>query len=196
MASMSDSPALQRRDLRAVAIAGLRRASLWQWIFVLALAWYVWHFTNTTIRMHHGPGTSAYDFALYDQGTWLLSRFEAPFVTLMGRNLFGDHTSFIVLFVVPFYWFFPGPGTLLFLQSLALAAGAIPVFLYARRRLGSDLLALILGCAFLLHPALGGPTSSSSTLTPSFRRWSGSPSTSRSPSDGAPTPYSWSWPSS
>ena len=155
MSSVSDPPATRSREIPSVVLTRLRRTTIWQWLFVLALAWYVWHFTNTTIRMHHGLGTSAYDFALYDQGTWLLSRFKAPFVTLMGRNLFGDHTSFIMLFVVPFYWVFPGPGTLLFLQSVGLAAGAIPVFLYARRRLDSEMLALILGCAFLLHPALG-----------------------------------------
>lgn len=143
-----------RRPLDRV-IALLRRVSIWQWAFVLILAWYVWHFTNTTVRMHHGLGTSSYDFALYDQGMWLLSRFKAPFVTLMGRNLFGDHTSFIMLFLVPFYWVFPGPGTLLFFQSAALAAGAIPVFLYARRRLGSEPIALLLAGSFLLHPAIG-----------------------------------------
>ena len=38
---------------------------------------------------------------IFDQGVWLLSRFHAPFVTVMGRNLFGDHTSFILLLAVP-----------------------------------------------------------------------------------------------
>ena len=58
--------------------------------------------------------TSAYDFGLYDQGIWLLSRFHNPFVTLMGRNLFGDHTSFILIFLVPLYWIFNGtaPATM------------------------------------------------------------------------------------
>ena len=36
-----------------------------------------------------------------------MSRFHAPFVTLMGRNLFGDHTSFILVLLVPFYWLVP-----------------------------------------------------------------------------------------
>jgi len=136
------------------AIDRLLRVTGWQWVLVFILAWYVWHFTNTTVRMHHGLGTSAYDFALYDQGMWLLSRFKAPFVTLMGRNLFGDHTSFIMIFLVPFYWLFPGPGILLFFQSVGLAAGAIPVFLYARRRLESEPIAVVLAGAFLLHPAI------------------------------------------
>jgi len=40
-------------------------------------------------------------------------------------------------------------------QSAAIAAGAIPVFLYARRRLGSEWWALIGAGTYLLHPAVG-----------------------------------------
>ena len=131
-----------------------RRMNGWQVLLAVAIAWYVWNFTHTSLRIHYGLGTSAYDFGLYDQGTWLLSRFKAPFVTLMGRNLFGDHTSLIMLLVVPFYWVAPSAGTLFFLQSAALGGAAIPVYLLARRRLGSEPAAVALGVAFLLHPAL------------------------------------------
>jgi uncharacterized membrane protein len=126
----------------------------WQWAFVALLVWYVWHFTYTSLRIHYGLGTSAYDYGLYDQGVWLMSRFDAPFVTLMGRNLFADHGSLIMLFVVPLYWLVPGAGTLLFLQSVGLAGGAIPVYLLARKRLQSEPLAVLLGALFLIHPAM------------------------------------------
>jgi uncharacterized membrane protein len=86
---------------------------------------------------------------------WLLSLFDAPFVTLMGRNLFGDHTSFVLLFLVPLYWIAPGAWIMFTAQSAAIAAGAIPVFLYARNRLGSEWLALIGAGTYLLHPAVG-----------------------------------------
>ncbi len=76
-----------------------------------------------TVEIHRGLGTSAYDFGLYEQGVWLLSRFESPFVTLMGRNLFGDHSSFILLFLVPFYWFDPPTSFLLVVQSVVIALG-------------------------------------------------------------------------
>jgi uncharacterized membrane protein len=72
----------------------------------------------------------------------------------MGRNLFGDHTSFILLPLVPLYWVHPGTGTLLLLQSAALAAGAIPVFLYARRHLRNEADALLLAVCLLINPAL------------------------------------------
>ena len=94
-----------------------------------AVVIWTWYFSVRSLNIHHALGTATYDSALYDQGMWLLSRFEAPFVTLMGRNLFGDHTSLILLFVAPLYWVAPGVGTLLFVQSAAIAAGALPVFL-------------------------------------------------------------------
>jgi len=118
------------------------------------VAW-TWYFSVRSLNIHHALGTSSYDSALYDQGMWLLSRFETPFSTLMGRNLFGDHTSFILLFLVPFYWIAPGAWIMFTAQSAAIAAGAVPVFLYGRRRLGSEWMALVGAGAYLLHPAVG-----------------------------------------
>ncbi|MFN3254555.1 MAG: DUF2079 domain-containing protein [Ilumatobacter sp.] len=116
---------------------------------------YVWYFTQRSLDIHHALGTASYDSALYDQGVWLLSQGDAPFVTLMGRNLFGDHTSFILLLLVPFYWIWPAAGVLFFSQSLVIGLGALPVFLYGRKRLGSEWYALIVATAYLLHPAIG-----------------------------------------
>ena len=116
---------------------------------------YVWYYTARSLDNHHALGTSSYDSALYDQGVWLLSQFEAPFVTLMGRNLFGDHASFILLFLVPVYWVVPAAGVLFFAQSAAIGAGAIPVFLYGRKRIGNEWCALVAAAAYLVHPAVG-----------------------------------------
>jgi len=129
--------------------------TLCQWGLVALIVGYTSYFTRVTVDVHDGLGTSAYDFGLYDQGVWLLSRFQAPFVTLMGRNLFGDHSSFILLTVVPLYWVFPGAGTLLFVQSLVIALGAVPVFMLARRLLEREPVALVLAACYLLHPAVG-----------------------------------------
>lgn len=141
--------------LGARLLALPRRMTLPQWLMVVAIVVYVAYFTKRTLDLHHGLATSTYDSALYDQGLWLLSRFESPFVTLMGRNLFGDHASFVLLFLVPLYWVFPGAGIMFFAQAAALGAGAIPVFLYGRKRLGSDWFALVAGAAYLVHPAVG-----------------------------------------
>lgn len=133
----------------------IERVTVWQWGLFVLVGLSTWYFTRTSLRIHHGLGTSSYDFGLYDQGVWLMSRFKAPFVTLMGRNLMGDHASFVLVLLVPFYWLFPSAGVLFVAQSLAIAAGAIPVFLYARVRLASEAIALALAGVYLLHPAVG-----------------------------------------
>jgi uncharacterized membrane protein len=133
----------------------MRAMTIWQWVLVACISGYTSYFTSVTLDVHHGLGTSAYDFGLYDQGIWLMSRFDAPFVTLMGRNLMGDHTSFILVFLVPVYWLFPSAGALLFAQSLFIALGAIPVYLLGRRLLEVDAYAVVLAVCYLLHPAVG-----------------------------------------
>ena len=112
-------------------------------------------FASWTMRHHDGMGTQAFDLGLYDQGLWLLSRFEEPFVTLMGRNLFGDHTSFMLLPLVPLYWVWPTAKVMLFAQAAAIGLSAVPVFLLAREKLRSEPLAAALAGAFLLQPVLG-----------------------------------------
>ncbi|WP_395155077.1 DUF2079 domain-containing protein [Ilumatobacter sp.] len=149
---------------RPVDAAKAHRRSLNEWLsdrtvpqalMVLAVVLYTAYFTQRSLDIHHGLGTASYDSALYDQGMWLLSRGQAPFVTLMGRNMFGDHTSFILLFLVPLYWIAPGAGIMFFAQSAAIGAGAIPIFLYGRRRLGSEWMAFVGGLVYLVHPAVG-----------------------------------------
>jgi uncharacterized membrane protein len=116
--------------------------------------YYFVHFGSLTSEIHRGYGDSAFDIGLYDQGLWLLSRFHAPFITEMGRNLFGDHTQFLLLALVPFYWIRPDATTLLWIQAGALAAGAIPVYMLSMRRLANPFFATVFAGAFLLHPAL------------------------------------------
>lgn len=133
-------------------IARDRRA---RWLVAGATVAYVWLFSYWTMRHHDGFGTGAFDFGLYDQGVWLLSRFKRPFVTLMGRHLFGDHTSFILLPLVPVYWILPSAKVLLFAQAAALGLGAVPTFLLAREKIRNEWLAAVVAIAYLLHPTVG-----------------------------------------
>lgn len=149
----NDAPA-DRRVLQRVS-DWLRQRTLPQILVAGMVLLWTAYFTQRSLDIHHGLGTSSYDSGLYDQGMWLISRGEAPFVTLMGRNLFGDHTSFVLLFLVPFYWIAPGAWIMFFFQSAAIAAGAVPVFLYGRSRLGSEWFALVGAATYLLHPATG-----------------------------------------
>jgi uncharacterized membrane protein len=120
---------------------------------ILIMAYTV-HFSDVTVAMLRSFQQPAYDMAMPDQGIWLLSRFHDPFLTVAGRNLFGDHPSFIYLLLVPFYWVYPHTSVLLVAQALLQAAGAIPIYLLARHLLRSPVLATLLAAAYLLSPIL------------------------------------------
>ncbi len=133
----------------------LARVTGWQVALIAMIAFYTVYFTRVSLDVHNGLGTSSYDVGLYQQGVWLLSQGKAPFVTLMGRNMLGDHASLILILVAPIYRLFPSVSTLFFLQSLFIALGSVPVFLAARKRLAGEGMALALAACFLLHPAVG-----------------------------------------
>ena len=108
-----------------------------------------------SLRNHWGFLTYGFDISIFDQGVWLLSRFREPFVTVRGLNLFGDHTSFILIFLVPLYWIFNSAAVLLVAQATAMAVGGIAVFLIAREKLRNEFMATAFTLVYLLHPALG-----------------------------------------
>jgi uncharacterized membrane protein len=125
-----------------------------RWILIAATACYVILFTRLTLRNHYGFRTFGFDLGIFDQGMWLLSRFREPFVTVRGLSIFGDHTSFIMLPLVPFYWLFDSAADLLVAQSISLGAGAIPAFLIGREKLRDEKLALLIALSYLAIPAV------------------------------------------
>lgn len=137
-----------------MAVIGRRKISLWAVVAYLLIAIYAAYFVALTVRTQLSMGTSAFDFGLYDQGIWLMSQGKTPFVTLMGRNLLGDHTSFVLLPLVPLYWVFSSTATLFVVQSIVIAAGALPVFWYSRKALQSEILGAAMVAVYLLHPAV------------------------------------------
>jgi len=124
-------------------------------VLVAFMAFYAIWYSLWSLRKFDSFQAPAFDLGIYDQGLWLLSRFKEPFVTVLGLNLFADHTSLILVLFIPLYWIFPHAGTLLVVQALVLAAGAIPVYLLAKMVLRHVWVALIPAAAYLLTPALG-----------------------------------------
>jgi uncharacterized membrane protein len=116
-------------------------------IFVLAYGIaMVWQYTNF--------GIHAFDFGIFDQGLWLLSRFEEPFVTVRGLHLFADHSSYIMFLLVPLYWVLPFQEVLAVFIVAAVAAGGPITYAIARRAGATPWLAAVAGLLFLLHPAM------------------------------------------
>jgi uncharacterized membrane protein len=127
----------------------------WGWpeaVLGLLLTLWCYEFIRLPMLRYDRFGTFGFDLGIYDQGTWLLSRFHNPFVTIRGLELFGHHANIFLILLAPLYWLGAGPITLLVIQVMAQASGAIAIFLLARDLLKSKWAGVALGGALLLNP--------------------------------------------
>jgi uncharacterized membrane protein len=102
---------------------------------------------------------NGYDLAIFDQTVWHYSRFELPRSTLLVHlpwnpaihipYVLGDHFHPILALLAPLYWIWPDPRMLLIGQSVLIAASVIPVYAFARVRIGR-LGATLLGIGYVL----------------------------------------------
>lgn len=128
-----------------------RRTELALGVLVAAFVWWFgWRAWNH--QQHFG--NFSFDLGIYDQGVWLLSRFEDPFVTVRGLHLFGHHTNFVLVLWVPFFWLGAGAGFLAVSEVVLIGAAGVVVFLLARDRIDDGLVALALAATFLLNPSV------------------------------------------
>ena len=97
---------------------------------VMALVLAVYSIT----RFNHF-NAKAYDLGLHAQVFWNTSHGRLFAGSVEVDNYLGDHVSPIILLLAPLYRLLPDPRTLLLLQAVALASGALPLALLARRRL-------------------------------------------------------------
>lgn len=100
---------------------------------------------------HHSFQTGI-DLALFGQAYWNTVQGDFLVSSIQGdMTLWGEHFNPIVLAILPLYRLWPSPETLLVLQSLALVAGALPLYALARRELPHPGLAPFLTLAYLLY---------------------------------------------
>lgn len=116
-------------------------------LYVVVFGWLTW-------QQHRNYGTFGFDMGIHDQGIWLLSRFEDPYVTVVGRDYLGHHLNLVAFFYVPFYWLGAGPSFLYLTETVALALGAVPVYLLARDQIGGRWWGTGFAAAYLLHPTI------------------------------------------
>jgi uncharacterized membrane protein len=139
---------------RLLAATGQSAWTLCNAALGLIMAVFVGAFVYQTWTLHQRFGTYGYDVGIYDQGTWLLSRFREPFSTIRGLPLFGDHASYVLVAVAPLYRLWADPRLLLALQVIFLALPAVAVYRVGARRLGHPAAGLAVAVAYLAYPAM------------------------------------------
>jgi uncharacterized membrane protein len=105
-------------------------------------------------RSYHSLG---FDLGVFDQEFWSTTQGH-PFESTMGlgqptpHSMFGDHFSPALWLLVPFYFAYPHPETLVVLQTAALTLGAWPVYLLAKLKLSDGYPLLWVVVYFLFIP--------------------------------------------
>ena len=98
--------------------------------------------------------STAYDLAIFDQATYLISVGAAPISSFLGYHIMGDHGAPIWYALALPYIVWPSPYWLLLIQALALALGAWPLFAIARSYALPEPEALTLVACYLLYPVV------------------------------------------
>lgn len=118
---------------------------------------YALFFGLYTLGKHLCFHSYALDLGWENQVLYTLLRSGSPRVTMfITMNPFANHLWAAYYLLVPLYAIHPDPATLLLLQAVLLASGAVPLFLIARRRLGKPWLGVLIALGYLLYPALHG----------------------------------------
>jgi uncharacterized membrane protein len=99
---------------------------------------------------------AGYDLTNMSQAMWNTAH-GRPFVFTFAYPIthrLGVHIEPIFLLIAPLYRIFPRPETLLVLQAVIVASGALPAYWLAQARLRSTMAGIVFALAYLFFPAL------------------------------------------
>jgi uncharacterized membrane protein len=116
-------------------------------------------FGSLALIRHWAFHSTALDLGVFDQVLWntVHGRFMESTLSLERcdpHSFFLDHFSPALLLIVPFYVVVPRPETLIVFQTVALALGALPIYLLARHCLARSDERLVWVAAYVLSAPL------------------------------------------
>jgi len=120
-------------------------------VVAIAMVLYFVVFSLISLWKYYNFGYNGLDLAIINQafynstlGNWFGSSIHPP-------SYLGDHFTPILLLLLPIYWLFKNPQSLLILQTLALSLAAWPIYLISKKVLDNKW-ATFLALAWLLNP--------------------------------------------
>jgi uncharacterized membrane protein len=126
------------------------------WLGVI-VGLYTIYFLSLTLTSHAAFRTSALDLGIYDQVVWNTAHgriLEYSAEPKHGSSFLATHLQPVLVLLAPLYWVWSDVRGLIVLQTLAIAASALPVYVLASWQLGSPWGALVLVFSYLMFPAL------------------------------------------
>lgn len=127
-------------------------------ILVVMILLYIGFFSFLHIVRHESLHSDYYDLAIMDQTVY--NTFKGRLLELTnpeGINNFkrmAIHNDIILAFLAPFYFIYSGAQTILIIQTIVVAFGAIPIYLLSKLILKSRSLGLAFSFAYLMYAPL------------------------------------------
>jgi len=142
----------------------LQKSSSLDWlptgVVVSASVLLIVHFAVYTLMRHYRMESRAHDLAIFDNMMWSLIHGEgfqaSPTLGPDGNHL-ARHTTFSAVLLAPFYALRQQADALLVIQAVMVGSTPIPIYLMARRILGSAWVACALGVSYALYAPVQGP---------------------------------------
>ncbi|TEU15319.1 MAG: DUF2079 domain-containing protein [Anaerolineales bacterium] len=134
----------------------MKQSSVALVVVILLMTLYTITFCALSIRRYDTLDTGGYDLGNMDQAVWnsLHGRF-LRLTNIEGVDIrLAHHVEPILIPISLLYLIYSSPVTLLVLQTVVIALGALPVFWIAQQRLQSDFAGIAFTLAYLLFPAL------------------------------------------
>ena len=119
-------------------------------------------FSFVTVKRMYSLQTFSYDLGNYNQAFYTtlfegrLFYYTADLPANPSGSLFGVHFTPLFFILLPIYFLYPRPETLLIVQSIVIGLGALPIYYMTTRKLKNELLGLLLAGLYLLNPAVQG----------------------------------------
>lgn len=98
-----------------------------------------------------------YDFGIFDQAIWKVSRFQAPIIdhlSVGGKWIFADHFNPSIFILSPFYWIIQRSELLLVLQAIIVGLSGIVLYEIGKKILKNNFLSFSILTCYLLFVGL------------------------------------------
>jgi uncharacterized membrane protein len=127
----------------------------WRLVLWTAIAAFAAGFGALSVLRHLAFNTGRFDLGNMVQAVWATAHGDVLAVSgLQGQQFsrLGAHFDPILAAFAPLWWVWPDPAMLLVVQAIAIALGAIPVYLLARKHLGSERAGVGFALVYLIYP--------------------------------------------
>ena len=127
----------------------------WRVVLWAAIGAFAAGFGALAVLRHLAFNTGRFDLGNMVQAVWSTAHGDVLSVTsLRGPQIsrLGAHFDPILAAFAPLWWLWPDPSLLLVVGVVAVALGAVPVHLLARKHLGSERAGVGFALAYLLYP--------------------------------------------